>query len=68
MAELRPIAVDAKSAAKMLQLSTKEFLRLVSAGALPGPSRIGPYPRWAVSTLEAIVSGQAARPSQMDFE
>ncbi len=68
MAEPHPIAVGESKAAKMLDLPKGEFLRLVKIGALPGPSNFGPYPRWSVARLQAVVNGTAARPSDEDFE
>lgn len=62
--ELRPLAVGEKAAAAMLDMSSRDFWDLVSCGALPGPKIIGDHKRWVVSDLEAILSGDAARPEQ----
>jgi predicted DNA-binding transcriptional regulator AlpA len=58
------LAVEDKTAAAMLDMSSKVFLELVSCGALPGPKVIGNYKRWIVSDLEAILTGDAARPEE----
>jgi predicted DNA-binding transcriptional regulator AlpA len=60
----RPLAVADKTAAAMLDMSSKVFWELVSCGALPGPKIIGNHNRWVVSDLEAILNGEAARPEE----
>lgn len=60
------IAVRDVTAARLLDLPTPEFLRLVAAGALPPPTKIGGHDRWLVERLQAILTGDAAKPDQ-DF-
>jgi len=60
----RPLAVGEKTAAAMLDMSTKDFCELVSCGALPDPKNIGRHKRWLVADLEGILSGKAARPDE----
>jgi len=60
----RPLAVGEKNAAIMMDMTIKEFTDLVANGALPGPKDIGGHKRWMVSDLEAILSGDAARPKE----
>ena len=67
MTKHTPLAVRAQTAAAMLDMPTKEFDRLVKAGALPPPKMIGGHPRWYVKQLDAIIRGDAAKPSE-DFE
>ena len=62
-----PLAVKATTAAAMLDLPPAEFRRLVERGALPPPVRIGAHERWRVEQLNAIIRGDAAKPSE-DFE
>lgn len=62
-----PIAVKDTTAAAMLDMPPVQFRRLVQAGALPPPVRIGGNERWQVAQLEAILRGDAAKPSE-DFE
>lgn len=63
------IAVTEKTAAAMLDMSRQEFQKLVACSALPAPAKIpGEEPRWRVADLERIVSGDAALPSDQDFE
>ena len=62
-----PLAVKAQTAAAMLDMPPREFLRLVERGALPPPVRIGEHERWRVEQLNAIIRGDAAKPSE-DFE
>ena len=62
-----PLAVKATTAAAMLDLPPAEFRRLVERGALPPPVRIGTHERWRVEQLNAIIRGDAAKPSE-DFE
>lgn len=62
-----PLAVKAQTAAAMLDMPPAEFMRLVGAGALPPPVKIGQHERWRVEQLNAIIRGDAAKPSE-DFE
>jgi predicted DNA-binding transcriptional regulator AlpA len=62
-----PLAVGDATAAAMLDLPASEFRKLVAAGALPPPVRIGGHSRWRVDQLTAILDGAAAKPEQ-DFE
>lgn len=52
------LAVPDKEAAAMLSLSLGEFEGLVKVGSLPGPDMIGPYPRWSVAKLQAVINGE----------
>ena len=67
MTRHEPLAVKAQTAAAMLDMPPAEFLRLVGAGALPPPVKIGQHERWRVEQLNAIIRGDAAKPSE-DFE
>lgn len=67
MGKLTPLAVKATTAAAMLDMPPAEFRRLVDRGALPPPVRIGSHERWHVAQIEAIIRGDAAKPSE-DFE
>lgn len=59
-----PLALKDKSAAQQLDLPVTEFHRLVEAGVLPRPFKIGNNVRWRYEDIEAIVSGKAAKPSE----
>lgn len=59
-----PLAVRAQTAAAMLDMPPKEFMRLVECGALPPPVRIGKFERWRVEQLNAIIRGNAAKPEE----
>ncbi len=61
------ICASERTAARLLDMKTTEFRKLVNFGALPLPKRVGGMDRWRVADLEAIVSGNAAMPSE-DFE
>lgn len=67
MTKHAPLAVKAQTAAAMLDMPPAEFMRLVGAGALPPPVKIGQHERWRVEQLSAIIRGDAAKPSE-DFE
>lgn len=67
MTRHEPLAVKAQTAAAMMDMPPAEFLRLVGAGALPPPVKIGQHERWRVEQLNAIIRGDAAKPSE-DFE
>jgi len=64
----RLIAVKDTTAASMLDLPASEFRRLVDAGALPQPCRIGGHERWRVDMIEAVVKGDASWPDDEDIE
>ncbi|WP_116082039.1 hypothetical protein [Tropicimonas sp. IMCC34011] len=64
----QPLAVRDTTAAKMLDMPAFEFRRLVDAGALPKPCRIGQHDRWRVQDIKAIVDGKAAWPDDEDIE
>lgn len=60
MAELKPMFAKAATAARMLDLTTEEFERLVSQGSLPKPTLIGgDHTRWDLQEIYRILSGQA---------
>lgn len=63
-----PLALDDRTAAKLLCMKPAFFRELVQTGALPKPVRIaGNIERWLYSDIEAVLKGNAARPSQ-EFE
>lgn len=67
-ATIQKIAVKESSAAKMLDMPTTDFRRLVQRGILPPPVTLGNnLERWRVSDIEAILDGSSALPDQ-DFE
>lgn len=63
----RPLAVREATAAAMLDMPATEFRRLVQSGAMPQPVRIGGNERWLVDQIQAILGGDAAKPSE-DFD
>jgi len=65
----QPLAVGESSAARLLDMATAEFRRLVAAGALPPPVKLASgIERWRYDDLRAILDGSAARPAAEDFE
>lgn len=62
MGSQAPMFASERSAAALLDMKPAEFRRLVSAGALPPPVRIGALERWNVAQIEAALRGDAARP------
>ncbi|MEO1474007.1 MAG: hypothetical protein AAFS03_08705 [Pseudomonadota bacterium] len=44
-------------AAKLCDLTTEEFRKLVDAGALPPPRKLGGHERWYVPDLHAVATG-----------
>ncbi len=60
MGMVQPLFAGAGKAAKLLDLTPSDFRRLVSAGVLPPPCRLGEFERWDVEQLKAIASGEAA--------
>lgn len=61
---VQPIFASASTAAKLLDMKTAEFRKLVDAGALPGPVR---HERWDVEQITAIMRGDAIKTPE-DFE
>ncbi|TCP58748.1 hypothetical protein EV663_11714 [Rhodovulum bhavnagarense] len=64
---MQRLAVRDITAAQMLDMPPTQFRRLVADGALPPPTRIAGLERWRVDQLQAILSGEAAKPNE-DFE
>ncbi len=58
MTELTPHFASEKSAARLLDMKTSEFVRLVADGHLPKPRDIGGHKRWDMLELRQIISGQ----------
>jgi len=56
-----PLFATAQTAARLLDMHTPEFCKLVEAGALPGPCSFG---RWDVAQLQAIMRGDTIKPQQ----
>ena len=56
------IMAGERNAAKLLDMTPKEFRKLVDAGHLPEPVQIAPgVVRWPVEKLASIGSGEGAR-------
>jgi hypothetical protein len=53
----QPILATQRTAARMLDMSVREFEELVEAGSLPRPAV---FNRWNVDDLKQIASGKAA--------
>ena len=60
------LAVNAKQAAAMLNISVRQLWRLNSTGGLPRPIRLGHCVRWRRAELEAFV--QAGAPTREKWE
>lgn len=68
MALIEPAALREANAAAYLDLPVTRFRKLVSSGAFPGPVRLADnLERWRVDDLRAILTGEAARPTE-EFE
>lgn len=52
-----PIFASDTTAAKLLDLPKAEFAKLVAAGHLPRPHRIGPVERFDVDELRRVIRG-----------
>ncbi len=59
MGRIAPIAVAERTAAKMMDMTSSDFKRLVDAGSLPPPVSLSGLERWLVSDLEAVLKGSA---------
>ena len=51
------LLIPAGSLAKMLQVSTRTVWRLLSAGQLPEPVRIGGSVRWKLNEIKLWIDG-----------
>lgn len=60
------LALRAKKAAASLDISEREFLRLVETGCLPRPVDLGGKDRWRVSDIEAILDGSKIRDDEFE--
>ena len=56
-APITPAFAKASKSAKILDMTTREFLELVDQGALPSPVRFG---RWDVDQLKKVMRGDMA--------
>lgn len=59
MAAELPILASSRRAAKLLDLTEAEFLRLVEEGHLPRARDLAGFKRWDVSALLSIATGSA---------
>ncbi len=55
MSEQKPLLLSVKQVAELLALSSRTVWRLVSAGELPEPVRIGRAARWRMEDIEEFV-------------
>ncbi len=55
-AETKPLLIDRRQVGELLNLSTRTVWRLLSAGKLPKPVRIGRSVRWSRSDLETWIA------------
>lgn len=55
-AETKPLLIDSRQVGELLNLSTRTVWRLLSAGKLPKPVRIGRSVRWSRSDLETWIA------------
>ena len=64
MKQLTPLFATEKHTAQLLDMSQKDFLKLVKQGALPRPIEIGGLNRLDVEGIKALLSGNAAKPRE----
>ena len=60
------LALNAKQAAAMLNISVRQLWRLNSTGQVPKPIRLGNCVRWRKAELEAFV--EAGCPTRQEWE
>jgi excisionase family DNA binding protein len=60
------LTVNAKQAAKLLNISQRQLWRLNSTGRLPKPIRLGHCVRWRKAELEAFI--EAGAPTREKWE
>lgn len=61
-----PLMVNARQAAKMLNVSVRQLWRLNKIGSLPKPIRLGRCVRWRRAEIEAFV--KAGCPSREEWQ
>jgi len=59
MKALVPLFATDRNAAKLMDMHTAMFLRLVNDGVLPKPTMIGGCERWDIEKLQMLVRGEA---------
>ena len=64
--EFNALTVNARQAAKMLNVSVRQLWRLNSTARLPKPIRLGHCVRWRKAELEAFI--QAGAPNREKWE
>jgi excisionase family DNA binding protein len=55
-ARTQPLLIDSRQVGELLNLSTRTIWRLLSAGKLPQPVRIGRSVRWSRSDIEIWIA------------
>jgi prophage regulatory protein len=55
--ETQPMLVNAEEVARMLDVSERTLWRLVSAGKVPTPVRIGRSTRWRLAEVRQWIEG-----------
>jgi hypothetical protein len=58
MANVTPLFVDLRNAAKLLCVKPGEFQELVEGGHLPRARHVGSFERWDVQELQQIIRGE----------
>jgi excisionase family DNA binding protein len=58
-----PLLLTAEQVAKLLQVSKRTLWRLLSAGALPAPLRIGNSTRWGCQQIHHWIDAGCPSPS-----
>lgn len=61
------IMVDVRGAAKLMDMRTEEFLRLVESGVLPRAMKLGSLERWSVDDLRSIATGKILDNARMEW-
>jgi excisionase family DNA binding protein len=64
--EFNALTVNARQAAKMLNVSVRQVWRLCNTGKLPKPIRLGHCVRWRKAELEAFI--EAGAPTREQWE
>ena len=59
--QANPLLVRVETAAELLALSKRSFERLLAAGRLPTPIRLGRRRLWRMADLEAFVAAGCRR-------
>jgi predicted DNA-binding transcriptional regulator AlpA len=64
--EVEPVMITARQLAVLMQVSTRQVWRMLSAGKVPQPIRVGGIVRWRMAEIENWIALGCPGQSQAD--